>query len=139
MSRGGVYAGALPVADHREHHRVEVLHVDRAAAPQVAVALISPENGWTDHSSASAGHHVQVAVHQQRARGDGSAPGNRATTLARPGALSRIVRLEADLGQLRRDVLGGDPLARAGAPVAGVGGVDADQVAAEVDNLFISN
>ena len=42
---------------------------------------------------------------------------------------------EPDLGQLGGHVLGGDPFARARGLVAGVGGVDADQVAAQLHDF----
>ena len=61
-------AGAGPVADQRQHHRVHVLHVDRAAAPDVAVALLAGERVHAPLGRIG-GDDVEVAVHQQRAAG----------------------------------------------------------------------
>ena len=44
-------------------------------------------------------------------------------------------RLQTDLRQFGRDILGRDPLAGARVVVAGVGAVDSDQVAAESNDL----
>ena len=84
MSRGGTYAGALPLAHDREHHRVEVLHVDRAAAPEVAVADLAGERVAPTTRSRRPAPRPGGRAPAAR-RGDGSAPGMRATRLARPG------------------------------------------------------
>ena len=65
MSRGGLDAGAGPVADQRQDHRVHVLHVDGAAAPDVAVALLAGERVHAPLGGVG-GDDVQVPVHQQR-------------------------------------------------------------------------
>src|SRR3712207_7922274 len=38
-----LHPGAGPIADQCQDHRVHVLHVDRAATPDVAVALLAGE------------------------------------------------------------------------------------------------
>src|SRR4029079_6962417 len=43
--------------------------------------------------------------------------------------------VDADVAELRRDVLRGDALADRGTRIAGVSGVDPEQVAADVDDL----
>jgi hypothetical protein len=127
------YPAAAPVPHHREHHRVEVLHVDRAPAPQVPVAQLTGER--VDRPLAGVGrYHVEVPVHEQRAarrvgtfepRDDAGPAGRRLADL----------RGQADLVEQAGDVLRGGPLPHAGGQVAGVGGVDAQQVAADVDDL----
>ena len=57
----------------RQHHRVHVLHVDRAAAPDAPVALLPGER--VDRPVGGVGRHdVEVAVHAQRRRGRGRRP-----------------------------------------------------------------
>ena len=79
------------------------------------------------------GDDVEVAVDQQGGpglvlafeTGDDAGP---------PGVRFQDLRLEADVREEGGDVLGGLPLTGAGV-VAGVRGVDPDQVAADVDDL----
>ena len=107
---------------------VEVLHVDGAAAPELALVDLAAER-------------VQLPVARRRrvrrrgARGtsDGSpwSPPQRASTLVRPGLGLPQLALDADLVEQRRDVLGGLALARTRL-VAEVGGVDPDQVTADL-------
>ena len=82
-------AGAGPVADQRQDHGVHVLHVDRAAAPDVAVALLAGERVDAPLGRIG-GDDVEVAVHEQRRAARRSAPAMRATRLARPGSDSWI-------------------------------------------------
>ncbi len=65
---------AGPGADDGQQHGVEVLHVDRAAAPQVAVADLAGER--VDLPVLGRGRHdIEVAVQQQRVLAAGlSAP-----------------------------------------------------------------
>src|SRR3712207_6874768 len=52
-------------SDHGEDHRVEALHVDRAAAPQVPVPDLTAER--VDRPLGRVGRHdVEVAVHEDR-------------------------------------------------------------------------
>ena len=78
----GEPAGALAVPDHRQEHRVEVLHVDRAAAPQVAVLDLAGER--VDLPVLGGGRYdVEVAVQEEREPSDGP---QCATREVRPGA-----------------------------------------------------
>ena len=58
-------AFAQPLAHDRQHHRVHVLHVDRAAAPHAAVGDLA---GQRVHPPVGrvGGDDVEVAVDQQR-------------------------------------------------------------------------
>jgi hypothetical protein len=130
----GLAAGAHPVPDDRQHHGVHVLHVDRSAAPHAPVGnlrrerVVGPLLGLGRHD-------VEVAVDQQRVASRVGAlhAGDHARTTW-CGLVQ--LRIEADLGQLLRDVLRGRPLAGPPArPV--VDGRETDQVAAEVDDLVL--
>ena len=125
--------GARP--DHREQHRVEVLHVDRPAAPQVAVPDLAGER--VDLPVLRGGRDdVEVAVQQQRAlvAGPGGAPAPSGDD-RRPARLGLVeAALDPDLVEQRGDVLSGLALPWSGV-VAVVGGVDPDQVAAQLDDL----
>jgi hypothetical protein len=59
------HPGPRPGAHHAEHHGVEVLHVHRTAAPDAAVGDLPGERRHRPVVGVG-GHHVQVAVHQQR-------------------------------------------------------------------------
>jgi hypothetical protein len=125
-------SGPLTGTDDRQHHRVEVLHVDRAAAPDAAVLDLAGER-VDGPVRGLRGHDVEVAVDEQRLGGRvGALPaGGERRTAGR-----RLVQLrrDADVGQLRGDVLRRLPLARPGT-VAVVGGVDPDQIAAQLHDL----
>ncbi len=71
--------------DDRQHHRVHVLHVDRAAAPDAAVA-ISPENGCARPVGRVGRHDVEVAVDQQRRPATGRRPRSGRPRWPGPGA-----------------------------------------------------
>lgn len=60
----GAQARAGPGADSGEHHRVHVLHVDGAAAPDDAVADLAGER-VDGPVRGLGGHHVEVAVDEQ--------------------------------------------------------------------------
>jgi hypothetical protein len=121
---------ASPLADHRQRHRVHVLHVDGAATPEAAVLDLAAER--IDAPVVRVGRDdIEVAVNEQRTATLILAghPGDDARA-----ALVRLVdlRLEPDLGQLLGDVFGGLAL------VAGrVRAVDPDQVAAQVDDFVL--
>ena len=138
------------LADDGEDHRVHVLHVDGAAAPD-AVFLGAGAAGAGAAGACGAdvagervdlpvrrvgGDDVEVAVDEQGGPG-WSSPVMRVTTLARPGRGFQDGRLEADLGEERGDVLGRLALAGAGV-VAPVGRIDPDQVAAQAGDLVLS-
>ncbi len=111
--------------DDGERHRVHVLHVDRAAAPDAAVDDLAGER--VDRPVGGVGRHdVEVAVDQQRRRGCGPRPrsGRRRWRGPAPtrGSSARCPTSASLLG----DVLGGRPLRR----WPGLDGVDPDQVAA---------
>ena len=80
-----------------------------APRPQTQPSRSSPENGWTLHSAASAGTTSRWPCTSSGGRLR-SVPSIRATRLARPGSDSTDLRLDADLGELAGDVLGGGPL-----------------------------
>ena len=120
-----------PLADHREQHRVGVLHVHRAAPPQHAVADLARERGHGPGRRVR-GHHVQVPVHQQRRRAGLAAADPRHHVRApRRGLQQR--RLDPGLGQPGRHVLRGRALPPV--PAAPVGRVDPDQVGGEPRGL----
>ncbi|KPC70460.1 hypothetical protein ADL26_16880, partial [Thermoactinomyces vulgaris] len=107
----------------------------RAAAEEVAVLDLAGE-GVDGPLVGLGGDDVEVAVEEEGAAarvgagvatGDGGAAGRGLVDL----------RFEADFGQLLRDVLGGGALALGGRVVAGVGGVDPDEVAGDVDDLVL--
>ena len=106
-----------------------------APRPQTQPSAISPANGSWVQSVASAGTTSRWPCTSRPGRLV-SSPSNRATTLVRRSADSQNGGLEADLGELLGDVLRRLPLPRAAA-VAVVRRVDADQVAAEVDDLVL--
>ena len=133
----GRAARAHPLADHRQQDRVEVLHVHRAAAPDVAVDDLAGERVDLPVGR-DRRHHVGVAVDQQRRQRGVAAlgcPVGDQSGAARLG-LEQLAG-DADLVELRGDVLGRLPLAL-GARRAEVGGVEADQVAAQSCDLVVA-
>ena len=62
---GGLALLAQALTDDGQHHRVHVLHVDRAAAPDAAVGLLAGERVVAPVRGVGRDH-VQVAVDQQR-------------------------------------------------------------------------
>ena len=127
-------AGAREVAHGGQHHRVHVLHVDRAAPPDAAVALLPRER--VDRPVGGVGRHdVEVAVQAQRAAvavGAGQPHGDADP----PGVALEGLRLEADLAQPVDDV--GRRLGLAGAAaVPVVARVDPDQLLADPDDLVL--
>ena len=72
-SRGGRSPRARPLPDHRQQHRVHVLHVDRAAAPDEAVPLLAGERVHRPLARVG-GDDVEVAVQQQRRPRTGRCP-----------------------------------------------------------------
>ena len=128
--------GADPVADDGEHHRVHVLHVDCAAAPQHRHAAVVGDLAGERRVCPVVGvgrHDIEMAVQQQsRSVGVGAFP-TREDTGATRCRLDQLDR-QADLAQEASDVLGSFALVRARV-VAVVAGVHPDQVATDVDDL----
>ena len=121
----------LPGPDDGQDRRVEVLHVDRTAAPDVAVLLLGRER--VDLPVGLGGRYdVQVAVQEQPVGGVRIAP----VRHDRGPPLRRLEQLRADpdLVEQTGDVLGSRPLPRTRV-VAVVRGVDPDQVAADLHDL----
>ncbi len=121
-----------PAGEGGQHHRHEVLHVGRAAAPQVAVAHLAGERRHRPVRGVRRDD-VQVPLHQQRrqrrvrarhARDDAGPPGRR---LDDP-------RRDAQAVEERRHVLRGRALALGVVPAA-VGRVEPDQVRAQLDDV----
>ena len=78
-------AGAFEVPRDGEHHADHVLHVDRAAAPDVAVLDGAGERVHAPVGGLG-GHHVEVAVDQQRTAARDRRRRSLAKTFPRPGA-----------------------------------------------------
>lgn len=124
-------SGAGPGADGGEHHRVHVLHVDGTAAPDHAVADLAGERRHAPVGRLG-GDHVEVTVHQQRVgRRIGAGDAGDDIRPARGGL--QDARFDAGVGELPRDVFGGEPLVAVAATA--VGGVDPDQVGGERHHL----
>src|SRR5262249_1588029 len=122
-----------PLADDREDHRVEVFHVDRAATPEVAILDLAGER--VHRPLAGVGRNdVEVAVYQQGSPAAVGAFVARHDADPPRGALPDL-RGQADLGQLGRPILRGGALTGGGGGVTGVGGVDPQQVATDLDHL----
>src|SRR5699024_654423 len=118
-------------------HRVEVLHVDRTATPDVAVLDLAAERVDLPVLRRRR-YDVQVAVEEQPV---GPATGARAAPVSHDGGAAGggLVQawLDADLVEQRGDVLGGLALTGPAGAVglAVVARVDPDQVAAQLDDL----
>ena len=109
-----------------------------APRPQMQSSTTSAANGGTDQSSAFGRYDIEVAVDQQRTQVGVDAL--RLPVRHQRGAAGLgLDQLggDADLVEQRRDVLGGHPLPRARIGSV-VGGVDPDQLAAEVDDLGVT-
>lgn len=125
------HPAAGPPADHGEHHRVHVLHVDGAAAPDHTVADL-PGEGVHTPVGGLGGHHVEMAVHQQGiGRGVGALDTGDHIGTALAALQQR--RRQSGPGQPLGDVLGGRALLTGA--VTGVAGVDPDQVGGEPHHL----
>ena len=94
-----------PGRGRRQHHRVEVLHVDCAAAPNATVDDLAGER-WHRPVGRLGRHHIQVAVHQKwRQRCARLRVPSRATTDVRRGRAPQLAS-DTDLVEQLRDVLG---------------------------------
>lgn len=82
------------------------------------------------------GDDVEMPVQEQRVTG-GVLPRDPGDHIRPVAVRFQDLRLQADLGQLLRDVLRGGPFTRTGI-VAGVGRVDPDQVAAQPGDLVLT-
>ena len=125
---------ALEVPRHRDHHADHVLHVDRAAAPHVAVLHRAGERVHAPVGSLG-GHHVEVAVNHQRTPiGVGAGqPGEDVSSARR--ARFDVLGLVADLFESLRHPAGAFGLTLGGLQLARVAGVEANQLADEPDDL----
>ena len=127
-------ARAFEVPGDRDHHPDHVLHVDRAAAPDVAVL---DRAGERMHAPVGrlGGHHVEVAVqHQGAALAVGALQSGEHVGPARRAGLDVFGRV-ADLLELLGHPAGAFGLTFGGLGLAGVGGVEADERADEIDHL----
>jgi hypothetical protein len=123
-----------PLAQHPAHdgqrHRVHVLHVHGAAAPDQAVLHVAAEGVHAPVPRVRRDH-VQMAVHEQRVGG-----GIDSLEASDDGGAALLgledLRLETGLGELLRDVLRGRALR-----FDRVRRVDADQVGQEADHLAV--
>ena len=135
VARGdGALGGEL--ARERQDHRVHVLHVHRAPAPDVAV--LDRAGQRVDRPLALVeGHDVEVPVHEQRgALGIGALqPREHVVPPGSPG-LDHL-GLEPHLAQLRVHVGGGLGLARGGRELSGVLAVDLDELAGQRHDLVL--
>ncbi len=131
--RAGTAPARARARTRREQHRVEVLHVDRAAAPD-AVRGRPDLAGERVHGPVLGARRVRRPGGRAAARARPLSPPQRATTDVRPGSDSNSSAVDADVVEQLGHVLGGLALSRAGL-VAVVRGVDRDQVAADADDL----
>ena len=127
-------AGPTEMPGNDDHHADHVLHVDRAAAPDIAVLDRAGERMHAPLGRLG-GHHVKMPVDQQRA-----ARAVRALEagehIAAPGRAGlQVLDLVADVFQLGGDPVGAFGLALGGFQLAGVGGVEPDQPADNVDHV----
>ena len=130
MSRGGLRPVRAHSRTSASDHRVHVLHVDGAAAPDVAVPDLAGER--VDRPLAGVGRHdVEVAVDQQRRPAAvGALDAGDRRCAARRGLDD--LRLDADLVELGGHPFGGRPLG-----MGRVGGVDADEVDEQIGDLVL--
>jgi hypothetical protein len=122
------------VPGDRDEHAAHVLHVDSSAAPHIAVL---DGTGKRVHAPIRrfSGHHVEVPVQQKR-----STVGIRALQPREHVAAARrsgldILSRKADLFQLLGHPPGALGLALGGLQFAGVGRVEPDERADEIDHL----
>ena len=125
---------AQPLANDRQQHRVHVLHVDGPAAPDAAVAR--PRRRTDAPPVGRVGRdHVEVAMDQQRRREPGPRLRSWSTTLARFWRDSSTVGSRPTSASMAATY---SAAVRSPAPiVAGVRGVDPDQVAGEACDLLL--
>ncbi len=128
-------AVAFELAGQRERHPGHVLHVDRHRVPQMYPSLTAPENGWTLQSAGSAGTTSRWAWIS-------SAPAvgvRRSGEACEDVPAARAARLDVLCGvshflELLRHPFGALFLAFCGFRLPpGVGGVEPDQPADEID------
>jgi hypothetical protein len=129
-------ASALPqpLPDHREHHRVHVLHVHGAAAPDASVSDLAGERVHTPVRRIR-GDHVEMTVDQQA--------GPTRVLALDPDHDTGALRMglehgghQAHLAEQLRYTLGRRALPRAGV-ITGVRRVDPDQFAGESGDLIL--
>jgi hypothetical protein len=125
---------AQPLPDHRDHHRVHVLHVHRAAAPDAVVARLAGERVHLPVARVR-GHHIKMTMDEQRGPGPVLAldPGHDAGPFR---VRLEHDRLQADLREQFRDALGRPAFPRP-RMVTRVSSVDPDQVARDGRDLIL--
>ena len=122
-------SGASPVAHQGKHHRVHVLHVDGAASPDEVVDLPAER---VDGPLIRVGRDdVEVPVDQKRVAAGVGAFNASDRRRASRGGLNNL-RGDPDLVQFRGHPLGGWAFR-----VCGVGRVDPDQVAEQLDDFVL--
>ncbi len=129
-------AGAGHLAQDGEQHRVHVLHVRRPATPQAPVGDLARERVDLPVRGAGGTTSRWPCSSSAPLRGAALVPRHPHHDVAAAGEPLDVLRLQPDLVEQFGDVLGGDAFARAGT-VAVVRGVDADEVAAEVEDLVL--
>ncbi len=132
---GRAAALAQPLAHHREHHGVHILHVDGAAAPDAVPFDLAGERVHPPVRRVG-GHHIEVAMNEQGRPGRILAgdPGKQACPF---GMRLQQYWLDADLSKQGGNVLSRRALARTGV-IARIRGVDPDQVAGQRGHLVAS-
>ena len=123
-------------ADERQHHRVHVLHVDGAAAPDAAVGDLAGERVVPSSPAASAGTTSRWPCTSSAGAAGVLALEPRPRGWSGPARDSKISGSSPTSASCAGDVLRRRPLPRPAA-VAVVGRVDPDQVAADLDDLVL--
>jgi hypothetical protein len=126
---------ALQMPRDGDHHAAHVLHVDRAAAPHVAVLHRTGERVDAPVGGLG-GDDVEVAVDQQGAAA-GVGAGQAGEYVAAAGRRLDILGFIADLFKLGSHPAGAFGLAFCGLRLAGVGRIEPDERADEVDDLIL--
>nr|BFE58557.1 hypothetical protein GCM10020063_030830 [Dactylosporangium thailandense] len=130
---GRYHIVTLELPRDRQRHGHHVLHVDRAASPQVAVADLAGE-GRHGPLGRVGRHHIEVTVHEERATlrvGAGQAHDD----VAALGRRLQVHRLETGVGEALGHELRRGALVPAGAVVAGVRGVVPHQCPRQLHDL----
>ena len=129
------HAVAFELPGDRDHHPDHVLHVDCPAAPHISVLDCTGERMHAPVGGLG-GHHIQVAVNQQRAAGSVGTfePGEHVGPPRRPRF--HLGDLVSHGFELLGHPAGAFGLPPGGLQLTGVGGVEPDQGADEVNHLI---